>query len=412
MNDVCLLLEGSYPYFRGGVSSWVHQLVGGLGELSFTVAHLRDCDDPHRPDVYAVPANVEVHDVPLDPDRDEPCAQTLERLPEARVYHALSTGLAGVAGARGAQLRGRPFLLTEHGLAWREAQLGIAACKPVGCKPVGCKPVGLQPLTAGSHANLAERHARWGAQVRDMAREAYARADHVTSVCSVNGRLQRALGAPPERMSVIPNPASEPSDGPSAGQTANPLHAPRIGLVGRVVPIKDVRSFIRACAQVAERIPAARFTVIGPLDHDPDYVRGCRDLVDALGLAERLTFAGEMGSQRWVRELDVAVLTSVSEAAPLVLLEAMAAGLPVISTRVGGCPELVGTGPGAAGLLTPPQDSSATARAIVAVCRDAQLRGRLVQAGRMRASTRHAPERVFAAYHELYERSVSGARAA
>ena len=93
------------------------------------------------------------------------------------------------------------------------------------------------------------------------------------------------------------------------------------------------------------------------------------------------------------------MLTSRSEAQPLVALEAMAAGVPVVATDVGGCRELLS----GAGLVTPVRDPAATAAAVVRLLTDRQLAQRLAAAGHDRARRRHDPARIFAAFHELYE---------
>jgi len=181
-----------------------------------------------------------------------------------------------------------------------------------------------------------------------------------------------------------------------------------VGLIARVVPMKDVVTFLRACREVSARVPGARFAVIGPLDHDPSYAGHCQELAVSLGLGGRVRFTGEADVAQWLRRLDVVVLTSVSEAQPLALLEAMAAGIPVVATAVGGCPELVdGTAPGAdrqpAGLLTARGAPRATADAIVKLLSSDELRQRLGRAGARRASDLHGPARLASSYRRIYE---------
>ena len=385
MRDVCLVLEGSYPYTTGGVSAWVDGLVRGLDDVSFAVAHLsaEDGKVPAEP-AYARPSNLaDVARVVLDPERDHPQVEACAALPEARAYHALSTGPAAAAAARAAADRGRPFLLTEHGLAWHEASLGI-----VGCKPIKGSTAPPAPL---------ELRRRTGAVAAAMAREAYAAADVVTSVCAANVRAQVAAGVARERSRLIPNPAPAASAVPLAPVTegAKPF---RVGMVGRVVAVKDVATFLRAAAIVAAEIPNCEFAVIGPLDHEPDYAHRCRRLAAELEIGDQVTFTGETDSAPWYQRLDAVALTSVSEGQPLALLEAMAAGRAVVATAVGGSTELVA----GAGLLVPPRDPGATADALLRLAVDAPLRARLAAAGRMRALEDHARERVHGAYRALY----------
>jgi glycosyltransferase involved in cell wall biosynthesis len=358
MTDVTLIVEGSYPYATGGVSAWTQQLIEGLPDVSFAVAHIGEPGTPR----YARPRNlVAVVDVEYDPETGEADGE----LPEARVYHALATGASGAAAARTAAGRGSNFLLSEHGLAWVEARLGTTACR---IKPWGR----VDPVL-----------------VEAQAREAYGTAFAITSVCDSNARLQRAQGAHGVR--VIANSA------PLAAPAATDPSAPLVGFVGRVVPIKDVETFLRACRTVAEAAPAARFVVVGPLDHDPDYAERCRALAAQLELP--VEFTGEADPSDWYPRLDALVLTSRSEAQPLVALEAMASGVPVVASAVGGCADLLR----GCGLLTPASAPAATASAVLRLLRDDVLHARLAAAGRDRAARLHDPRRMLAAFSELYE---------
>jgi glycosyltransferase involved in cell wall biosynthesis len=385
MKDVCLVLEGTYPDLTGGVSVWVDRLLRGLGDVSFAVAHVAEADAPAVAPAYAPPPNLDgVSRIVVDPERLEPGPADHAGLPEARVYHALSTGAAATLAARAARERGVPFVLTEHGLAWHEASLGTVAYR--WWHRTGGRP---DPMDVRGRAGV----------LAAQALEAYAAADVVTSVCAVNARAQLAAGVPRERSRVIANFA--PADLSPAGGEREPGPF-RVGLVGRVVAIKDVATFLRAAAIVAAERPGCEFAVIGPLHHEPDYADTCRRLAAELEIGDQVTFTGETDPAPWYRRLDVVALTSVSEAQPLALIEAMAAGVPVVATAVGGCPELVA----GAGLLVAPRDPAATAGALLRLSADAPLRARLGAAGRARALDRHAPERVTAAYRELYASTV------
>ena len=396
MPDVSLIVEGTYPYRTGGVSTWLDRLLRGLPDVTFSVTHLRGPDSPPAPSVFDRPRNlVAVRDLTLDPDREGPAADDHRHLPDARVQHALSTGAASTLAAQAARAgRGR-FLLTEHGLAWREAALGIEAYKGGGGggnpNPGNPNPGNPNP---GKPGRAELRADRVPLVARRLAQEAYDAADIVTSVCAENSRLQVALGADATRAHVIPNGVRR--------QPAWERPASRelwIGLVGRVVGVKDIGTFLRACALVARQRSDVRFAVVGPLDHDPVYAQRCVGLARRLGLESRLVFTGETDPDPWYRRLDVLCLTSVSEAQPLVVLEAMAAGLPVVCTAVGGCAQLVGSG----GIVTAPGTPRATADALLRLCGDRDLRARLGAAGRARSRRRHDANAVHATYHRLYE---------
>ena len=111
--DVCLVLEGAHPVV-GGVSVWLDELVRNLPDVRFALATL---DASGALPVCGDGACA----VELDPEREDVPRALAGELPDAALYHACMTGAAGEAAAHAARERGRPLLVTEHGLAWREA---------------------------------------------------------------------------------------------------------------------------------------------------------------------------------------------------------------------------------------------------------------------------------------------------
>ncbi|MEA3342482.1 MAG: GT4 family glycosyltransferase PelF, partial [Chloroflexota bacterium] len=320
------------------------------------------------------------------------------RLPQARVYHALSTGFAGLLAGQIKEQNGRPFILTEHAIYWRE----IAE----GATEVEC---GFHVIRQTGRTEIAALRRHWTSTFRQLARLAYDQADAIVTVCQANRRLQLGEGAEPGKCRVIPN--GVPADGLAAASHHTPFSndKPRIGLVGRVVHIKDVETFIRAAHLLSARLPEAEFVVIGPTDQDAAYYRQCRRLAGDLGLNGRLTFTGELPPHECYTGLDALVLTSRSEAQPLAVLEAMSAGRPVVVTDVGACREMVEGGGqadralGLAGLVTPPQHPRATAEAVLALCRDPQMAAQMGRAGQQRVRAFYQQVQCLENYRWLYE---------
>lgn len=114
-----------------------------------------------------------------------------------------------------------------------------------------------------------------------------------------------------------------------------------VGLVGRVVPIKDIKTYIATARIVLERIPEARFYCIGPTDEDPAYYHDCTLMVKSLRIEDRFEFTGRQNVLDYYSFLDVVMLTSIREAQPLVILEAYCAGVPFVATRVGNVAEML-----------------------------------------------------------------------
>ena len=391
MIDVCLILEGTYPYRVGGVSTWTHALITGLPDISFSVVHLYAGEAPSA-EKFSRPPNLKsVCNLLLEPDPIAAnVAELVTHLPEARLYHDLSTGFAGLLGAAANQWYEVPFIITEHGIYWREAEQdgGEVECG---------MPVPKVGELGRSRASIFREHAR----------HAYAAANAVVTVCEPNRELQLSLGAVPNKCMVISNGVEIPSESQSSHTGSKGDF--RVGLVGRITPLKDVKTFLRACRAVKDNSPQAKFFVIGPEDHSLGYYAECLRLVEELDLPD-VTFTGEVDVNDWYPKLDIVVLTSISEAQPLALLEAMAHGRPVVATDVGGCRDLVegrcdAFGP--AGVVCAPGDVASIASAIIEIGHTSDQR--FSHAGRRRATAFHTQQVVLDSYRRLYEQYLCAA---
>jgi glycosyltransferase involved in cell wall biosynthesis len=159
-----------------------------------------------------------------------------------------------------------------------------------------------------------------------------------------------------------------------------------VGGVGRLDPVKGYDSLIRAVGLLASEFPNLILALAGS-GPDRDHLAG---LAVAVGLGSRVRFLGFHTDVLPVYEaLDVFVMSSLSEALPYAALEAMAVGLPVVGSAVGGIPEIID--PGRTGFLVPPRDPARLAAALRPLLKDADLRHRMGAAGR---------ERVIREFHE------------
>ena len=155
-----------------------------------------------------------------------------------------------------------------------------------------------------------------------------------------------------------------------------------IGYVGRIMPEKDLETWLRAAAVVSERYPQARFVLVGE-GKDNSYLEQLKRLAADLGIADRTHFPGYRSDLLPVyAAFDLFVLSSRREGLPNSILEAMAMGLPVVTTDVAGAKELVSDGQ--TGYVLSQGDAAGLARAITAVAADESLRQRMSQAGRRR----------------------------
>ncbi len=318
-------------------------------------------------------------------------------IPSARLYHAISTGYAGLVGARVSIQTGRPFLITEHGIYTNERRIELHTADWLFDTDYAGFSI---------QAQHPEMRDLWLAAFSSFARLAYAKAQSITTLYKGNQLFQIADGAPEEKLEVIPN-------GVDATQLANLAMdrdglPPCVALIGRVVPIKDIRMFIAAVAILKQAVPDVRVQLLGPDDEDPEYASECRALVTQLGVETTIEFCGRVDIKEYLPYIHVLVLTSLSEAQPLVLLEAGAAGVPSVATDVGSCRELIegydddlvkGTG----GRVVPCGDARAAGLAITEILQDHDLRRSMGNVMQKRVATTYNKSQIDARYRRLYD---------
>jgi glycosyltransferase involved in cell wall biosynthesis len=230
-------------------------------------------------------------------------------------------------------------------------------------------------------------------------------ADRIVAVSGARRQILEAEGCPPERLVTIQNavelPVSETVDVTGIrAELGLDVVRPVVAAVGRLSPEKGHSYFIEAMAEVAKAIPEVRGLIVG----DGQEEQPLRSRAQALGLGETIRFAGyRRDMNRIYPAVDLVVLPSLSEGLPMVALEGMAHGLPVVGTRVGGIPEVLDDG--VSGLLVPPADAGALAQAIVMLLRNPALRLTMGRAGRERVefqfSLRTRAERMLSVYRDV-----------
>jgi len=186
-----------------------------------------------------------------------------------------------------------------------------------------------------------------------------------------------------------------------------PPAARLVAVYSRLNHMKGVRFFLDAALTLAGRYPDVRFLVAG----DGGIKRELEEHASRLGLGERIRFTGfRRDIADLLSETTISVLPSLSEGTSNTLLESMAAGIPVVATRVGGNPEVVEDG--VSGLLVPPGDAPALAAATSRLLDDQGLAFRLGRAGRQRVAERYSMSGSILATERLYQRLAAKARAA
>lgn len=326
-------------------------------------------------------------------------------LPRARIYHTICTGYAGLLAARASLQTGRRTLITEHGIYTNERRIEILMADWI-------------VDTVDKGLSLRDRRMDlrdlWITVFESYARACYAACETVTTLYGDNQTLQLALGASPEKLAIIPNGIDLRHFGSVA--RAGPELPPTMALIGRVVPIKDVKTFIAAAAAARHAVPGLRALVLGPLDEDPAYVAECRQMVEELGLDDTVRFEGRVDVKSWLSSIHVVVLTSLSEAQPLSILEAGAAGVPCVTTNVGSCREILfgridenpACGPG--GIVTDVVAPEQIAEGVMALLGDERLRREMGDGLQARVRRFYASEQARDSYRRLYGEAVPAER--
>lgn len=234
-----------------------------------------------------------------------------------------------------------------------------------------------------------------------------------TRVITLSATLKRELSevyhvAPPDQIEVIPLgfdlgrlATLKRHEGSFRAQYHIPDSAPLVGIVGRLVPIKNHDLFLQAARIVHEQLSDAFFVIVGDGERRAELV----ELVQTLGLADCVRFTS------WIADvppiysaLDALVLSSNNEGLPVSLIEAMAAGVPVVSTKVGGVPDLLDGG--RFGAVMPPGDTQGMAAAIIRALTDPAAQATAEEARAItlqRYDIRHSVAQTDALYRRLVQ---------
>lgn len=491
--DVCLLLEGTYPYVSGGVSTWVDQILQSMPDINFGIVYLGASAHETRILRYRIPPNVTllrevfIHDIPdytpslssrtkLRPQLwrefeaylrsvfqgapldlaqlrelalapggivdffqefagsqhawqagvrlykeaipegasfidffwtlrfiNLPLLQLL-RTPvvEARVYHSACTGYAGALGALFSRLTGAPLMVTEHGIYTRERRIEIFDADWI----CGDPDVPLS-LDMARKSNFYKEW--WVNFFLSLSRTAYDTSAMVYSLFNANRRDQISDGADANRLKIVPNGIEIARYRQLKTRMRGKDDPYIVGYIGRIAPIKDVKTLIRSLDVLKSSGMKFEALLMGPADEDEQYAAECQELVQSLGLSQQVVFTGPVRVLEWLPKVDVIVISSISEGLPFAILEAGCAALPVVSTDVGACRELLegrtaeDKALGAGGIVVPVASPSELGAALARLGNDRELSLRMGESSRKRMYRYYDLAGVMHTYRQEYE---------
>ncbi|RLJ70111.1 glycosyltransferase involved in cell wall biosynthesis [Hydrogenivirga caldilitoris] len=480
--DVLFIAEGTYPYIRGGVSTWIHQLITGMQDIKFGVLFLGSREEDYEGIKYDLPDNLvflksfflfsklslpppeerrgkpQVRELITlfskspspklaDPDfyREEvsfsdflygketwymleelyenldpdipfidffwtvrniltPLWVVVNALDKLRdkdigVVHSPSTGYAGFLGALLRISKGIPYIVTEHGIYTRERKIDILSSAQIRSAR--------DFLMDKYDIDIVRKI--WIDFFINLGYISYRSADRVYSLFERARNIQTELGCPPEKTEVIPNGVDIAKYRPLRRKPDEDVPQ-RVALIGRVTPIKDVKTFIKAMKLLTDKLPQAEGWIVGPEDEDPSYAQECRMLVKALGLEGKVKFLGFRKLEEVFPTIGLTTLTSVSEGMPIVVLESFAAGVPCVTTDVGSCRQLIYGGLneedkriGKAGEVVSVGNVSKLAEAYERLLTDKELWFRCQEAAVRRVENFYSMETFLKNYQNVYE---------
>ena len=240
----------------------------------------------------------------------------LPELPKAHIYHSSAAAFCGLSCVIAKKKFGSKFLLTEHGVYIREQYLAASRNK----MPYRTKEFMMGLITLISKLNFHF-------------------ADVVSPVCNYNSRWEKKWGVKEEKIHTIYNGIDTTKFRKIEMEKVE--DRPIVVMVARIDPLKDIETFIRTAHIVKEKIPDVLFKLYGPIV-DEKYYHTCKNLAKELNVENNFIFAGSTSSpEKAYNEGDVVMLTSISEAFPFVVIEAMACEKVVISSDVGGTKEVL-----------------------------------------------------------------------
>lgn len=239
-----------------------------------------------------------------------------------------------------------------------------------------------------------------GAPARQHERWLWRLTDHMICNSRHLYRLLQEFGCPPERVSYIPNGIATEHFVPGALPPAQ--RDPEIVCVARLARDKDHVTLLRAFRQVLDEYPRARLRLVGEGPEEAALRRSAA----ALSLGDAVIFSGASANPLpFYQRARIMALTSRQEAQPNVILEAMACGLPVVATAVGGIPDLVTP---ASGRLAPAGDAAALARHFLALLRAPEEAQALGEAGRARVTAEFSFATTVRLHEEIFARLAPG----
>lgn len=438
---ICIVVEGSYPYVQGGVSSWVNSLISQMPEFEFVVQSIVTSREESGKFKYDLPGNVTAVNESFLQDYDYVSKRNKRKGLTKEEHKAIKSLLF----AENEQwevvfdmfknkkisvndiLMGKGFydivweyynykyshiVFTEFLWTCRSMYLPIftilksnfveadiyhtmstgyagliASCagyiykKPVLLTEHGIYTREREEEIIRANWTRGIYKDLWINHFYMMSHCIYRRADRVFTIFAHARELQVELGCPREKTEVIHNGVNiDMLQNIPVKDKEDPYI--NVGAIVRVTPIKDIKTMINAFHYAKEKVPRLKLFIIGNTQEDIEYYNECLELIKMLGTLD-VVFTGHVNVRDYIGKMDMVLLTSISEGQPLSILEAMAARKPCITTNVGDCYDMLNAkdADNCAGFVVSVMNVGQISRSIVRLSEDENLRNKMGENG-------------------------------
>ena len=462
---ICFIVEGSYPYVMGGVSSWVHTMIKSCPEHEFIIYSITSEASKKGQYKYELPNNViEIMDVFLD-DRvlhkgkrrksyrlKEKYKIALQKLIDggdiewSDIFEFFSKKTIKDIGqflmsyeffemvqkTYNAYYAYTPFTEFVWTIRSMYITLFYILLKPIpkadiyhsmstgyaGVIASYGKYLNQAPFILSEHGIYTREREEeiiksdwikgyhkelWIKFFVGLSKCAYDRADQVTALFEGNKTLQVELGCPQDKIQIIPNGIDVKSF--ESLPSREDEEWINIGTVARIVPIKDIKTMLTSFEVIKRTHPKTRLYIMGPTDEDSEYYEECKNLQVKMGVQD-IYFTGAIKVLDYIHKMDILWLTSLSEGQPLALMEGMCAKKPHVCTNVGHCKGLLeGEGKdrlGVCGYIAHIMDTTEIAQLTIKLCEDKKLRQKMGEVGYNRIRTCYTKASYIKSYKQLY----------
>lgn len=386
--NVLLVIEGTYPWYRGGVSEWIYQYIKNCTEVSFSILQIAtDTFISLEPEqaLYPLPDNIISFERIPPPelktnwnsslsDWYNNHSDELDLNIEADLVHVTNTGFAGWLGTKISDSFNLPLVLTEHAVYWLEVEKGAVALE------CGYK---IPESSDGKNSIVS--------LFKEIAKEVYGKADEVITVSQCNIPLQNKLGA--KDINYIPNGIPEAW----INQEKASSDVPVIGWVGRCAEMKNPLQFFDLIDEFEKIGFECKFLMLLSDAGEKELEQRVRERAEGY---PNLKMIWNQSSEAFYPKMDMLFITSHNESQPLVMFEALAKKVLPVGRQVG---DLTNT----YGLTFHPEISNRDlCREVSQFWLNEQTRNEYVNNRFEKVKLRHTWEHIFLTYQKLLTKTL------